>query len=100
MRRRRISNMKPKDFAIIGVRLVGLACLAVSVVLAMSAFVLAQQLSSTFKSTDLHLHDTYVVNHSASLIPAACAAIVGSVLLLLSQRFGKLISRGLDGSEI
>jgi hypothetical protein len=87
--------MKPRDIAIIGVRLVGFACILIAVIYVVSCLVFRQLFASIVNTSDLHLRDTYYLVYHNSLVPCGVTAATGVCLLLLSRRIRHLIARGM-----
>jgi hypothetical protein len=93
------------QFAIVGVRVLGVAAIAGGSVFAGSSGVMCAfgMFSLTNPSaSDLSLHDTYYVISDvqyAWLIPGAVSVVVGVLLLITSRSLGRLLARGTDSER-
>jgi hypothetical protein len=94
--------MTTRQFAIVSVRVLGVAAIVVGVVFAGSSGILrvlgAASLTST-STSNLPLHGTYyVISHveDAWLAPGAVSALTGVVLLVISRSLGAWLARGTE----
>lgn len=94
--------MTLRDFATIGVRLLGVAAILVGVVFAGSSGIMRALGAAARTSTsisDLHLHNVYYVfSHVEDtwLAPGVVSGITGVLLLVFSRGLGACLARGTD----
>lgn len=94
--------MTSKQFATVGIRLVGLIAIAFGVVFAGSNGIMRAlgmgSLTST-STSDSQLHDTYYVIsyiENAWFAPGVISAVIGILSLVFSRRLGTWLARGTE----